>query len=143
MIRVDIPPLRERKDDIPQIFNYYVDKFSTKYGKKVTKINADVYNKIRYYKWPGNVREIMNVIERIMVIKSDSIIKAEDLSMMDLSSDKESEHSVKVDTLENTEKEMISRVLQKVNNDKKEASKILGINLSTLYRKLKQYNLDE
>jgi len=62
---------------------------------------------------------------------------------MDLSSDKESEHSVKVDTLENTEKEMISRVLQKVNNDKKEASKILGINLSTLYRKLNQYNLDE
>ncbi len=142
VIRIDIPPLKERKKDIPQIFNFYVDKFSCRYGRKIHKINADVYDKLQKYNWPGNVREMMNIIERIMVIKTDGIIRAEDLSMIDLVSREQVPSGMKVDTLENAEKEMIKMVLAKVSNDKKEAAKILGINLSTLYRKLNQYNLE-
>ncbi|MDD3804032.1 MAG: sigma-54 dependent transcriptional regulator [bacterium] len=143
VIRIDIPPLRERKEDIQQIFNYYVDKYSARYSRKISKINADVYGKLERYKWPGNVRELMNVIERIMVIKNDNEIKADDLSMIDLSSGGDKECDMKIDTLENMEKVMIKRVLKKRENDKKAAAKDLGINLSTLYRKIAQYRIED
>ncbi|MGE3062865.1 MAG: sigma-54-dependent transcriptional regulator [bacterium] len=143
VIRIDIPPLRERGSDIPMIFNYYVDKYSTRYSKKITKINADVYDKLKNYRWPGNVREMMNVIERIMVIKTDSIIKTDDLSMIDLSANESGDSGRELDTLENMEKKMIFLALKKTNNDKKTAAKILGINYSTLYRKLNQYGIKD
>jgi len=145
VIRIDIPPLRERSNDIPLIFNYYVTYFAKKFGKQIKNIDEEVYKILKSYNWPGNVRELINIVERVVVIKNDEHIKATDIPIF-------KDKMIKVDMekkdfipqkLEDVEKRVILDTLKFCNFDKKEVSKILGINLSTLYRKLKYYNIED
>lgn len=142
VIRIDIPPLRERIEDIKPLFDHYVREFSSKYNKNVKKIHPDVYKKLRNYNWPGNVRELMNIIERLIVIQRDSTILASDIPLETVEN---SEQAVQpfTGTIEEMEKHMISEAIKECRGNKKDAAEKLGINLSTLYRKIKHYGIEE
>jgi DNA-binding NtrC family response regulator len=140
VITVPLPPLRERKEDIPLLVNHFVQKYAQRLGKPSVKISREAMQVLVNYDWPGNVRELENMVERTVALCEGDSIETTDLpekltrvriAIRDLV-----EYQVTLDALE---EDHIKKVLQKVSGDKVKAAQILGINLSTLYRKLARY----
>ncbi len=131
-----IPPLRERIEDIEVLTHYFLSKFSKKYSKTI-KLNSEVYEVFKTYRWPGNVRELEHIVEQIVINTEDGaeVSSEEVLKTLNL---KEAGLNRRLKSLRELEKEYILEVLKSTNNDKRLAAEILGIDLSTLYRKLKQ-----
>ncbi len=144
VIPVNIPPLRMRRDDITLLVDHFLKIASEKSGTEKT-ISMDAMKLLTEYDWPGNVRELENIIERAVILQDGNKITREDLP------DKIKHHSRKRTrvvmenaqmTLEELEKEYLVSVLDETNWQKKKASEILGINASTLYRKIQRYDLE-
>ncbi len=140
VITVPLPPLRERKEDIPLLVNHFLQKYAQRLGKPSVKISRQAMQVLVNYDWPGNVRELENMVERTVALCEGDSIETTDLpekltrvriAIRDLV-----EYQVTLDALE---EDHIKKVLQKVSGDKAKAAQILGINLSTLYRKLARY----
>ena len=128
---LEVPPLRDRKGDIPLLVNFFLSKFGKKLGKELHGVSQKAMESLTNYSWPGNVRELQNVVERAVILASGPIVHVDD-SM--LQSDGAVQGSA-VDTLENMERNHIIRALSKTNwviHGKKGAAEILGINSSTL-----------
>lgn len=142
VMEINIPPLRKRPSDIKIIANYLLTKISNKTGKRVIGFTDDVINLFCNYRWPGNVRELENIIESAVYLCSGEKISLDDLPTRSLLKPDEYEYSYKLqDIIQNTEKRTIKKVLQMTRNDKKAAAKKLGISLSTIYEKIKHYQL--
>ncbi|MDH3216737.1 MAG: sigma-54 dependent transcriptional regulator [Candidatus Krumholzibacteria bacterium] len=146
VIPIQLPPLRRRKDDIPLLVNHFLKKFNENLKLEAQKgIYKDAMDVLINYNWPGNVRELENVIERAVILEETSEIQVESLPDRLLSRDT-SPQSLITDraqvTLEELEKEYLIKVLEDTNWQKKRASSILGINASTLYRKIQRYGLE-
>ncbi len=147
VIPIDLPPLRKRRDDIPLLVNHFMKKFNEKLDseqqKVITKQAVDV---LVNYNWPGNVRELENAIERAVILADDQKIDIDALPEKVRLREPSSQHlimdRVQV-TLEELEKEYLIKVLNDANWQKKKASSILGINASTLYRKIQRYGLEK
>ena len=147
VIPIDLPPLRKRRDDIPLLVNHFMKKFNEKLGpeqqKVITKQAVDV---LVNYNWPGNVRELENAIERAVILADGQEIDIDALPEKVRLREPSSQHlimdRVQV-TLEELEKEYLIKVLNDANWQKKKASSILGINASTLYRKIQRYGLEK
>ena len=141
VIPVKLPPLRHRRDDIPLLVDHFLKKLAERNGsmKTLTKDAMDILMK---YDWPGNVRELENVIERAVILSDDDVIDIADLPEKVIRGEGR-RGSLVIDspdlTLEELEREYIIKVLNYTGWQKKRASQILGINASTLYRKLQSY----
>jgi DNA-binding NtrC family response regulator len=141
VIPIRMPPLRHRRDDIPLLVEHFLRKFAERSGvqKSVAK---DAMETFMRYDWPGNVRELENVIERAVILSDDSVIDLSDLPEKVVRGEGR-RGSLVIDspdlTLEELEHEYIMKVLNYTSWQKKRASQILGINASTLYRKLQAY----
>jgi DNA-binding NtrC family response regulator len=137
-----VPPLRERAEDIPLLVEYFIDTFNTKH-KKVRGITRPALEALRCYNWPGNVRELENSIERAINLAEGSIIDTKDFPDTVTAPHDGPQRTARpeVKPIRQMEKEMISLALKKTNDDKKEAAQLLGIGLSTLYSKIKEYEL--
>lgn len=142
LIKIEIPPLRERKDDILLLANYFLTKKSKKYGKEFKKFSDSSLNRILNYEWPGNVRELENCIEKAVILGNPPILDNIDISSEIEIYTKNFHNALKLSTLEEIEKQAILNALHATNFNKTKTSEILGINPSTLWRKLKQYNID-
>ncbi len=146
VISVRIPPLRERKDDIPFLCNHFVKKYSEKYSKNVTEVDEEVIAHFSNYNWPGNVRELENVIQRsVLSCREGGRIKKTHLPDHWLEANQEkSLHSALSEDLSinEMEKRLISSTLKRHNNHKTNTAKILGITLKTLRTKILQYRLE-
>ena len=146
VISVRIPPLRERKDDIPFLCNHFVKKYSEKYSKNVTEVDEEVIAHFSNYNWPGNVRELENVIQRsVLSCREGGRIKKTHLPDHWLEANqKKSLHSALSEDLSinEMEKRLISSTLKRHNNHKTNTAKILGITLKTLRTKILQYRLE-
>ena len=146
VISVRIPPLRERKDDIPFLCNHFVKKYSEKYSKNVTEVDEEVIAHFSNYNWPGNVRELENVIQRsVLSCREGGRIKKTHLPDHWLEANqKKSLHSALSEDLSinEMEKRLISSTLQRHNNHKTKTAEILGITLKTLRTKILQYRLE-
>lgn len=127
VIQLTVPPLRERRDDIPVLAKHFANG---------TPIASDALKMLSAYDWPGNVRELENCIERAKVLSSGSITTDDLPPSLTLS---ERSSGISSDTLEDVERAHITKILKQVNDDKAVAAAILGIDLSTLYRKIKRY----
>ena len=143
VISVPLPPLRERKEDIPLLVNFFLLKYAQRLGRPSVKMSREAMQVLVNYDWPGNVRELENMIERAVALCEGDLIEVTDLpekltqvkvAIRDLD-----EYEMTLDALE---EQHIKKVLQKVGADKVKASQILGINLSTLYRKLARYDAE-
>ncbi|HSG27394.1 MAG TPA: sigma-54 dependent transcriptional regulator [Candidatus Krumholzibacterium sp.] len=144
VIPIVIPPLRDRRDDIPLLVNHFLKMTSDKSRRQKT-ISDAAMELLTEYDWPGNVRELENIIERAVILQDGDHVEPDDLP------DKIRHHSrerrrINVDkaqmTLEELEKEYLISVLEETGWQKKKASSILGINASTLYRKIQRYGLE-
>jgi DNA-binding NtrC family response regulator len=140
VMKIEIPALRERREDIPLLVDYFIDFFSKKMNKKIDKISTPFYEKLKQYNYPGNIRELRNVVERSIILSEGGLLSANLLPNEFFSeSNKENADSLK---LENIERQHIISILEKTNNNKTKAAEILGIGLTTLYRKLQSYGLE-
>ncbi len=143
VVTIDMPALNERKEDIPLIVDHYLKKFAEIHNKDITGITREAMSAVKAYNWPGNVRELMNCIECAVVMSRESVVNADNLPPF-LSSDLSRQLSggKYPRKLSDVEKSAILETLDIVGGNKAEASRILGIGLRTLYRKLEQYERD-
>ena len=143
VIRIHIPPLRERKQDIPKLCEYFINKMAR---DTKTRLADSELNKLIEYEWQGNVRELKNVIERSLIVQRGHSLRPSQLLRIihNFSSSAVDNHGIKesgVVTLEIMEKQCISQALEKYGGNYSQTAKALGISLSTLKRKVKIYNL--
>ncbi len=133
---ISIPPLRERRSDIPLLCNYFLKKLANSTNKPVTHISAEAMEHLKKYDWPGNVRELRNAIERAIVVAKGSTITVDDLPIP--SSTKE---VTQEQTLEAVEKIHIKNILEQMEWNITRSAEVLGIDRATLYHKIKKYGL--
>jgi DNA-binding NtrC family response regulator len=143
VITIALPPLRERRDDIALLANHFLRKQEGSLGRAGMRFSKGAMRMLMNYPWPGNVRELENVVERAAILAETDVIHSHDLpdklrSISVVTAELESSEM----TLEDLEREHIRRVLAKVEGDKVKAAQLLGIHLSTLYRKVQRYRLD-
>lgn len=145
VVEIQIPPLRERREDIIPLARYFVEKFSKRLRMPGLKMEPTCIDLLQSYSWPGNVRELENTIERAAVMCRDAVIAPEDLppSVVHPSSGREPSLPSPLETsLRDIERAHIQRVLQSVNGNRSHAAEILGISSTTLWRKLKEVEQD-
>jgi DNA-binding NtrC family response regulator len=142
VVRVSMPPLRKRKEDIETIAGHLLAGISSDIGKKITGLSPEALAALTAYSWPGNVRELKNVLGRAAALCDGKQIEAKDLF---LSQGKKTAtfEGLSGKTLEEIEKAAIHATLKSVNGNKTEAAKVLGIAYSTLYEKMKKYGMRE
>jgi two-component system response regulator HydG len=145
VISVELPPLRARVDDIPLLADHFLSRDAERGGEKPKKIADDAMKVLQEYQWPGNVRELENVIERAVVLTNGQMIR-EDALPPRLREQPEmpliQEAPPANPTLEVIERAYIEHVLRAEGGNKSRAAEVLGIDPSTLYRKIKRYQLD-
>jgi DNA-binding NtrC family response regulator len=152
VVNLRLPALRDRRDDIPPLAAYFLDRISHERGTKFTLSN-DVLRTMMAYDWPGNVRELENAVERACALSSGPVIHLGDLptqlqncglaerraAVNDPDKRQEAEKIIK--PLAEMEREAILHAIRTLNGDKLQAARLLGIGKTTLYRKLKEYGI--
>jgi DNA-binding NtrC family response regulator len=155
---IPLPPLRERKDDIPLLVEALVAGVNHKHGTRVTDVSQDVVARLRAYDWPGNIRELRNVIERAAIIAGEGTVQLAHLptTVTGTRAASASAHAAPSDatvhttagdglhvpigwTIEQAERALIERTLEHTGNNRTRAAEILGISQKTLFNKLKEY----
>jgi DNA-binding NtrC family response regulator len=145
VIRIDLPPLRERAEDIPLLVEHFIRKFADNVQHRVAGIDKEALALLIGHRWPGNVRELEHTIERAVLLGKGSTIGVNDLPPQLSGADPRklplAEAVARSFTLRDLEREYIERVLENTGGNKSEAAKILGVDRTTLYRKLEEYKL--
>src|SRR5437588_5583181 len=142
VVQVKLPPLRDRKSDIPILVTAFLEKFSNPQGP-VRTISEDAMRRLIAYDWPGNVRELENAVERAVALGSGPILHVADLpSNLQYPTTERIPEKDEILPLEELERRAILRTLRETGGDKLSAARMLGIGKTTLYRKLKQYHMD-
>ena len=144
VIPLTIPPLRQRRDDILLLAEHFLACFSARYAKSMTRISASAASMLLSNPWPGNVRELENAMERAVLMGSGERLLPEHLVLDDSvpQPPAEVQEPVKLSagvTLRDMEKKLIFETLEKVNDNRTHAARMLGISIRTLRNKLKQY----
>jgi DNA-binding NtrC family response regulator len=146
VIPIQIPPLRERTEDIAILARFFVDKYCRRMNIERKEISEEAMGVLDQYYWPGNVRELENCIERAILLAKEDTIDVNDFPIRITQSKQEnivSPEEPKTPTLESIEKAYIYYVMSQTDGKKSKAAKILGIDSSTLYRKLEKYKLKD
>lgn len=139
-IQIELPPLRERGNDITILAEFFLKKFSYKYNKPNLKINQQAHEKLLKYSWPGNIRELQHTIEKAVILSETSVLKPDDFYLKPPAS---INISSSVTTIEDMERQMIKQAIEKNNGNLTAAAGQLGITRQTLYNKLKYSNNDK
>jgi DNA-binding NtrC family response regulator len=137
-IQIEVPPLRERNDDIIALADFFLQKFAHRYDKPGLRINQQARDKLLKYPWPGNVRELQHTIEKAVILSEGNVLKPDDFFFRSTLLAGKDENDLK---LEEMEKRLIVTALSKSENNMSAASELLGITRQTLYNKIKKYGL--
>jgi DNA-binding NtrC family response regulator len=152
VIPIYIPPLRERKMDIPVLINHFMRKFNKLKKRNVKGFTQEAMQYMMRYHWPGNVRELENLIEMLVVMKEDGLIDVADLPPKVLSEDSRMDEPSSTivipeegvnfnEMVEDFEKDLLLKALEKTGGVKNRAAKLLDLNRTTFVEKLKRYNI--
>jgi DNA-binding NtrC family response regulator len=133
---ISIPPLRERRSDIPLLCNYFLKKLAASINKTVTGFSSEAMEKLEAYHWPGNVRELRNAVERAIVVAKESCIGLNDLPIPPCPEDVPEDQS-----LEAVEKVHVKNILEQMGWNITRTAEVLGIDRATLYKKIQKYGL--
>jgi len=136
-VEINLPPLKNRKEDIPLLISKYLNVFSEKYNKSQLKLSSKAKQILLDYNWPGNIRELKHIVERAVIMAEDNMIYERDLSLKTFPETKILD-SLNVEVLE---KQAIQDAIVKNNNNYTKASEELGMGRSTLYRKMRKYGI--
>jgi transcriptional regulator with GAF, ATPase, and Fis domain len=145
---IKLPPLRERREDIPLLAIHFLEIYKKRSNKNITGITEKALSRLRRYDWPGNVRELENAIERAVIIAQGRLITVDDLpdAVRGAESEDDLRKTVEIEigtTMDEVEKKVILETLAYTRGDKSRAAQILGIGRKTLYRKLQRYGKDQ
>jgi PAS domain S-box-containing protein len=155
VVSLHIPPLRERREDIIELTHYFFNNFSMSYSRPIHDFSKDVMLQLLHYDWPGNIRELRNIIERLVVFATDGVIKKDYLPFANSSTSFNASPNMLPDTpephgetilslqeeMDRHERKLIERALKIVNGNKLECAKQLGITRATLYNRMKRIGL--
>ena len=148
VVPITLPPLRERTGDIVILAKHFIDRFNREFKKNIYRIDPQTEKLLLEYPWPGNIRELKNVIERAILLYAEDVLMPEHLMLGDYQGEPQAEAEIGGEalgspeiTLEEMEMRYISKVLDAVGWNKNQASKVLGIDRTTLYTKIKRFNL--
>lgn len=137
-IQIEVPPLRDRGNDIEVLAEFFLKKFTSKYNKSGLKINRAAMDKLLKYKWPGNIRELQHTIEKAVILSDSQVLKPDDFFIRQLNSGKTEHQHL---TIEEMEKRMIINEIEKCAGNMSSAAEQLGITRQTLYNKIKKYEI--
>ncbi len=151
VISIDLPPLRNRKNDLPLLVDHFISLYSKENHKNIKNVSDNTIKTLMSYDWPGNVRELENIIERAVILDTDGVIENDDLPElltgnglgffdMKIGNDANAVVSLKA-ALKEPEKVYILRVMEEMRWNKMKAARKLGVNRTTLYNKLRKYEL--
>jgi transcriptional regulator with PAS, ATPase and Fis domain len=141
---IHLPPLRERKEDIPLLARMFIEEFNRQDNRQVRGLSAEAERELERYRWPGNVRELRNVIQRAVVLSGSGLIGVEHLPDNVLRAAAPAPAAAaagSVTPIREMERDMILRALEETGQDKRRAAQLLGISLKTLYNKLAKYGI--
>ncbi|PMP93677.1 MAG: Fis family transcriptional regulator, partial [Thermodesulfobacterium geofontis] len=145
VVHFELPPLAERKEDIPLLAYYFLKKYSSLMKKEVKEFSPKALEILMEYDYPGNIRELENIIERGVALATGNVLEPghlpEDLQFLKIKTFRKKEG--RYPTLEEQEKEYILWILKEVGGNKSLAAEILGIDRVSLWRKLKKYGIEE
>jgi two-component system nitrogen regulation response regulator GlnG len=166
VVPLELPPLRERVEDIPELVEYFLTKASDEYGTAATGVSKEAMDLLCHYGWPGNVRELENIIQRSALLSSDAMLNISDFPMLDIAQSSDAENSsleglitqklesslAKIDlqdmsnlyemVLHQMERPLINIVLEKTRGNQVKAADVLGINRNTLRKKIQTLNIN-
>jgi len=144
VVPLHLPPLRERKEDIPLLINHFLYKYNRRAKKQIVSIKRDVLKALTMYDWPGNIRELENTIERAVVLSKSDRIELDALIYHGISSRPSLLNPVdgRYKSLEEVESEYIKTILHNHQKNRSQSAKVLGIDRKTLLSKIKKYNLE-
>jgi DNA-binding NtrC family response regulator len=148
VVNIDIPPLRQRPIDIYPLLNYYMIKFCRDYKKPLMQFSKDAVDLLKQYSWQGNVRELKNTVEHIVVFNNKNAIEVDDLPKNNESRKKSSREKIGLNELSGLSLAEVERIamvenLKRYNNNHTKVAEILGISRATLIKKIKEYNIKE
>ena len=138
---IKLPPLRERRGDIPLLLNHFFQLYANKSGRPQKRVSENALKVLMEYDWPGNIREIQNLVERLCTIKQDLVIRVKDITSFSISKKKITDGALK-EVVSSFEKQYIAEVLEMVDGNRKKASEKLGIHRNTLLAKIHEYGLN-
>ena len=140
---IHLPPLRERKDDIMQLADHFLERLAAENGKNISRISTPAIEMLTRYHWPGNIRELENCIERAVLLCNDEVIRSEHLppSLQMIKRDEPATRRSLTEIIENTERELIVDALKKFDGQQRKAARELGITERILGYKIKKYNI--
>ncbi|MBP9121228.1 MAG: sigma 54-interacting transcriptional regulator, partial [Ignavibacterium sp.] len=144
VINIHLPPLRERMDDLPLIVNHFIELFNKKFNKEIRQFSSQAFDILMDYEWPGNIRELENVIEHCFVLCNGKVIQVECLPKRLREQKKTvitSSNVIQKNGFKDVERELIISVLDKYDGNRTKAAKELNINPSTLWRKIKKLGI--
>ena len=137
VVNIRIPPLRERPGDIPELVSHFITKYCTSMSRDMISIDPAAMKHLESFEYPGNVRELENMIERAIVVGNGKVIRLKDLPMG------REVMSSSIESLDDLEKKHITRILEKYNWNISRAARALGVDRATLYNKIKKYKLKQ
>lgn len=148
VIHIEVPPLKERSEDIRLLVNHFIEKYREDEGKERIELNPEVWKTLFNYGWPGNIRELENVIERAVVLNPGELMSTEDLPAHLIKREEELDverfiplNAPLQKTLEEIEEKLIRRALERCNNVRSHAAELIGITKSLMQHKMKKYNI--
>jgi DNA-binding NtrC family response regulator len=142
IFEIKLPSLRERTKDIALLTNYFVKQFSEKTNKKTLNIDADFLQKLENYSWPGNIRELKNIIERSVILSNGDTLTSDVLPYEMQHQPEKPTKSMSAFSMQSIEKLHIQKVLNYTKGNKAETARLLEIGIATLYRKLEEYGIE-
>ena len=141
VVTIEVPPLRERKEDIPDLAKQLLHTLNQKYGRIVYGFTDDAVNKLINYSWPGNIRELENVIDRAMLALENSDVLITSSHIPDLEEKKQEVKGTLKEMTEELEKKIIIELLEVCHGNKTEVARKLGLTVRNLYYKLDRYGI--
>ncbi|MEQ9285857.1 MAG: sigma-54 dependent transcriptional regulator [Cyclobacteriaceae bacterium] len=140
-VEIHLPALRERLEDIPLLANHFVGIYSNKYRKTVKKLSSSAIKKLQKYRWPGNIRELQHAIERAVIMSDNSSLAPEDFFFLTHKPDQNQEGDQDTFNLDEVEKNVIQKAIDRHNGNISKAAKELGLTRASLYRRLEKHGL--
>ena len=137
VVNIRIPPLRERIDDVPLLVNHFIRKYCTSMSRDLIPIEPAAMKHLEVFEYPGNVRELENMVERAIVVGNGKVIRLRDLPMG------KEVISSSIESLDDLEKKHIAKILEKYNWNISRSAKALNVDRATLYNKIKKYELKQ
>ena len=140
-VEVNIPPLRERIEDLPLLVDHFLHIYCDKYKMPVKRVNTSTFKRLEKHAWPGNIRELQHAVERAVIMSESNILEPDDFFLSKVDEEKSDTIQTSNMNLEETEKMLIRKVIDKHGGNISKAAKELGLTRASLYRRIEKYGL--